>query len=218
MEQGLTWLSDIKEKYNVQVITDLHECWQAAPVAKVCDYLQIPAFLCRQTDLLTAAVETGRAVNVKKGQFLAPGDTKNIVTKAKEVAGQHGLVSNIMLTERGSSFGYGNLVVDMRSFQIMARNEVPVIFDITHSLQLPGAGGNGDVSGGQRDFAPLLARSATATGYLSGYFIEIHTDPKNAKSDAATQVSIEQGNDLLSQIIPLWHYTNELKKIDDTFS
>ena len=188
-----------------------------AEAAEVIDVLQIPAFLCRQTDLLVAAAETGRAVNVKKGQFLAPENSQHIISKVVSAARAKGFEANYALTERGVTFGYGNLIVDMRGLKIMSDLGAPTIFDITHSLQLPAAGGtSGEVSGGLRNFAPVLARAATATGYLDGYFLEVHANPNQAKSDAATQLSIEQASTLLRQIIPLWYHlkaSNEQDKI-----
>ena len=179
--------------------------------------LQIPAFLCRQTDLLIAAVETGKMVNVKKGQFVAPAGMQNVVDKAKEVAAKNKLPLKLALTERGASFGYGNLVVDPRSFPIMAETGVPIIFDITHSTQLPGGGSGAKVSGGERRFAPTLARAATATGVLAGYFLEVHSDPHKAKSDSAVQLSIKQAETLLRQIISLWYASRDYDSIDKNF-
>lgn len=196
------------------VLTDIHEVVQVAPVAEVCDVLQIPAFLCRQTDLLVAAVQSGRAVNVKKGQFLAPEGTAHIVNKAKAVCTETKKPLNLALTERGVSFGYGNLVVDMRGFPVMAAQGVPVIFDITHSTQQPSTS---EVTGGERRFAPVLARSALATGYLDGFFLEVHTDPKKAQSDAAVQLSILQAETLLRQIVPLWKEMRQASKNDKIF-
>jgi 2-dehydro-3-deoxyphosphooctonate aldolase (KDO 8-P synthase) len=213
------WFSDLKSKYNgLPILTDIHETHHAAPIAEVCDVLQIPAFLCRQTDLLVAAVETGRSVNVKKGQFLAPTGAHNIVDKARAAATAVGRSLDLALTERGTSFGYGDLIVDPRSFSMMAMAGVPVIFDVTHSLQQPAASGSKDaVSGGLREFAPMLTRAAIATGYVSGLFLEVHPDPKNAKSDAATQLSFEQAKALLSQVVPQLKKASELRAIDQIF-
>ena len=204
LEQAKKWFEIIKNKYGVPVLTDIHESYHAAACADVVDVLQIPAFLCRQTDLLVAACETGRMVNIKKGQMVAPSAMLNAVEKAKTACAKKNLPLRVALTERGASFGYGNLVVDMRSFPLMAEAGVPVIFDITHSTQLPAGGEGGRVSGGDRRFAPVLARSATATGYLDGYFLEVHADPSKAKSDKAVQLSIPQAETLLRQIIPFW--------------
>lgn len=204
LEQALKWFEVIKKKYSVPVLTDIHESYQAKACAGVIDVLQIPAFLCRQTDLLVAACETGRMVNIKKGQMVSPSAMLNAVEKARAACSAKNLPVRVALTERGASFGYGNLVVDMRSFPIMSEAGVPVIFDITHSTQLPAGSDGGKTSGGDRRFAPVLARSATATGYISGYFLEVHPDPKNAKSDKAVQLSLSQAEALLRQLIPMW--------------
>jgi 2-dehydro-3-deoxyphosphooctonate aldolase (KDO 8-P synthase) len=198
----MKWFANLKNKTQVSVLTDVHETWQCSEVAPVCDVLQIPAFLCRQTDLLKAAIESGRAVNVKKGQFLAPSGVKNIVEKAKQAAGDAGFSLQLALTERGTSFGYGDLIVDPRSFPIMAKANVPIVFDVTHSLQQPASGG-ASVTGGLREFAPMLTRAAIATGYVDGLFVEVHPDPKRAQSDAGTQLSIPQAQALLRQMIPM---------------
>jgi len=174
MDFGLDVLRQVKQETGVPIITDIHEPWQAEKVADVADILQIPAFLCRQTDLLVSAAKTGKAVNVKKGQFLAPWDAENIVDKLRSAG-----CENILLTERGASFGYNNLVVDMRSLAIM-RKFAPVVFDATHSVQLPSSQSNGDgpaVSGGQPEFIPLLSRAAVAAG-VDGVFMEVHDNPK----------------------------------------
>ena len=182
IEFGLRALRKVKEEFGLEVTTDIHESWQAEPVAEVVDIIQIPAFLCRQTDLLIAAAKTGKAVNVKKGQFLAPWDTKNIVEKLK-VSG----AKEIFLTERGVSFGYNNLVVDFRSLPIMS-NFAKVIFDATHSVQLPG--GMGNRSGGQREFVFPLIRAAVAVG-CDGVFMETHPNPDEALSDGPNQVPLK---------------------------
>lgn len=204
LEQAMKWFEIIKKKYNVGILTDIHESHHAAACAPVVDVLQIPAFLCRQTDLIVAACETGRIVNIKKGQMVSPESMLNAVDKARAACARKGLPLRVALTERGTSFGYGNLVVDMRSFPLMAKAGVPVIFDITHSTQLPGTHDGGKTTGGDRRFAPVLARSATATGYLDGYFLEVHPEPSKAKSDKTVQLSIPQGETLLRQLIPLW--------------
>jgi len=201
---AMKWFSNLKAKSQVSVLTDVHETWQCSEVAPVCDVLQIPAFLCRQTDLLKAAVETGRAVNVKKGQFLAPSGVKNIVDKAKQAAADAGFSMQLALTERGTSFGYGDLIVDPRGFPMMAKANVPIVFDVTHSLQQPASGGSKDaVTGGLREFAPMLTRAAVSTGYVDGLFVEVHPDPKRAQSDAATQLNIPQAQALLRQVVPM---------------
>ncbi|MBC7533079.1 MAG: 3-deoxy-8-phosphooctulonate synthase [Oligoflexus sp.] len=219
LPQTLKWFDAIKSKYpGLPVLTDVHETIQIAEAAEVIDVLQIPAFLCRQTDLLVAAAQTGRAVNVKKGQFLAPENAQHIISKMVAAANEKGFKPNYALTERGVTFGYGNLVVDMRGLKVMSDMGAPVIFDITHSLQLPAAGGSsGEISGGLRNFAPVLARAATATGYLDGFFLEVHSNPNKAKSDAATQLSIDQASVLLRQIIPLWYHLKAAKDSDSAF-
>jgi len=205
MEQTAKWFSDIAAKYHCATLTDVHECVHVKRASEFADVLQIPAFLCRQTDLIVAAVASGCAVNVKKGQFLSPAVGDSIVKKAVVTAREHGLEPNIALTERGTMFGYGDLIVDMRGFARMAASGAPVIFDITHSTQRTATGGaNETVSGGQREYAGLLARAAAATGYLSGFFIEVHPDPSKAKSDAAIQLNFAQAETLLRQILPLW--------------
>jgi len=182
IEKGLDILSFVKEKTDLPVVTDVHEPEQCAHAAEVADVLQIPAFLCRQTDLILAAAETGKAVNVKKGQFLAPDDCAQIVSKCRSVGNR-----NVTLCERGTTFGYHNLVVDFRGLPMMRSLGVPVIYDATHSLQLPG--GLGTETGGAREYAPALARAAAAVG-VDGYFFEVHDDPANAKSDRATQLPL----------------------------
>jgi 2-dehydro-3-deoxyphosphooctonate aldolase (KDO 8-P synthase) len=176
MDEGLKILADVKSQIGVPVLTDIHDIEQIEPVAAVVDVLQTPAFLCRQTDFIHAAASAGRPVNIKKGQFLAPGDMKNVVDKAREVSKQ----DNIMVCERGASFGYNNLVSDMRSLMIMRETGCPVVFDATHSVQLPG--GQGTSSGGQREFIPVLARAAVASG-VAGLFMETHPNPEKALSD-----------------------------------
>lgn len=183
VEKGLEILGRIKEEFGIPVLTDVHTESQCAVAAEVCDVLQIPAFLCRQTDLLLAAGETGAAINVKKGQFLAPWDMANVADKIAST-GNH----NIMLCDRGTSFGYNTLVSDFRSLPIMARTGYPVVFDATHSVQQPG--GQGTTSGGQREFAPVLARAACAVG-VSAIFIETHEDPDQAPSDGPNMIPVK---------------------------
>lgn len=180
---GLQAFADIKAQYGCATLTDVHEAFQCAPAAEVVDILQIPAFLCRQTDLLLAAGKTGKTVNVKKGQFLAPWDMAQVVKKIESTGNK-----NILLTERGCSFGYNTLVVDMRSFPIMKQTNYPVIFDATHAVQCPG--GNGTSSGGQREFAPVLARAAITTG-IAGIFAETHADPDKAPSDGPNMIPLK---------------------------
>lgn len=193
LDQGLAILQRVKDEVNVPVLTDIHESHQAAAVGEVVDVLQIPAFLCRQTDLLLAAAATGRTINVKKGQFLAPWDMKHVVKKLES-----GGASNILLTERGSSFGYNTLVVDFRSLPQMRELGYPVVFDATHSVQMPG--GQGDKSGGQRQFVSYLARAAAAIG-IDALFMEIHENPDSAPSDGPNMIPLDQLEDTLRQIL-----------------
>lgn len=189
METGLETLQHIKEELGVPVLTDVHDVAQVEPVAQVADVLQIPAFLCRQTDLLVAAAKSGRAVNVKKGQFLAPQDARNIVDKVREVG-----CEELLLTERGASFGYNNLVVDMRSLPIMRGFGVPVVFDVTHSLQLPG--GLGHATGGQAEYIEPLARAGVACG-VDAVFMEVHDCPERALSDGPNALPLDRLEALL---------------------
>jgi len=197
MEQGLKILAEVKQQIGVPVLTDVHTAEEVPFVAAVVDVLQTPAFLCRQTDFIQACAASGKPVNIKKGQFLAPGDMKNVVAKAKEA---NGGADTIMVCERGASFGYNNLVSDMRSLGIMRETGCPVVFDATHSVQLPG--GQGDKSGGQREFVPLLARSAVAAG-ISGIFIETHPDPERALSDGPNSWPLSQLGGLLESLVAL---------------
>ncbi|MUG68382.1 3-deoxy-8-phosphooctulonate synthase [Paenibacillus campinasensis] len=192
LDDGIRILRKVKDTFDLPIVTDIHESYQADIVAEVADVLQIPAYLCRQTDLLVAAAKTGRVINVKKGQFLAPWDMSNIVKKLEE-AGNH----NICLTERGTSFGYNNLVVDYRGLEIMKGLNYPVVFDATHSVQIPG--GNGTSSGGQREYVPTLARAAASVG-IAALFMEIHHDPDHALSDGPNMVPLDQLKDLLTQL------------------
>ncbi|MBI4050974.1 MAG: 3-deoxy-8-phosphooctulonate synthase [Elusimicrobia bacterium] len=191
--EGLKILGEIKKEFKVELLVDVHEPSQAEPAAEVADILQIPAFLCRQTDLIIACARTAKSINVKKGQFLSPWDMKNIVEKI-ESTGNH----QIFLTERGTCFGYGNLVVDMRGLEIMKSFGYPVIFDCTHSVQLPGA--LGVASGGQREFVPALARAATAIG-IAGLFIETHPDPNKALSDGPNSIALRDIPQFIEEII-----------------
>ena len=195
LEKGLAWLKTIKEELGVPVVTDIHESYQAAPAAEVADILQIPAFLCRQTDLLHAAAQTGRVVNVKKGQFLAPDDMRNVVDKLHESG-----CDQLMLTERGASFGYHNLVVDMRSLPIMRSFGYPVVFDGTHSVQLPG--GNGTSSSGNREYVEYLVRAAVGVG-IDALFLEVHDNPDEALSDGANMVYLDKLEDLLKEALAI---------------
>lgn len=197
MEQGLDILADVKKQLGVPVLTDVHAEHEIAAVAAVVDVLQTPAFLCRQTDFIQACAASGKPVNIKKGQFLAPGDMKQVVLKAKEA---NGGADSIMVCERGASFGYNNLVSDMRSLAIMRETACPVVFDATHSVQLPG--GQGDRSGGQREFIPVLARAAVAVG-VAGLFMETHPDPSKALSDGPNAWPLGQMASLLEQLMEL---------------
>ena len=192
MDEGLAILNKVKSETGIPVLTDIHEPSQAVAAGEVADVLQIPAFLCRQTDLLVAAAKTGKPVNVKKGQFLAPWDMKNVVTKLEESG-----CKNILLTDRGTQFGYNNLVADMRAIPLMQKFGYPVIFDATHSAQLPG--GDGSTTAGMRDMIPTLAKSAVAAG-CNGLFMEIHDNVNEAKSDAATQWPLDQLESLLTDL------------------
>ncbi|MBT1686427.1 3-deoxy-8-phosphooctulonate synthase [Dawidia soli] len=195
VEGGLDILRRVKKDLQVPIVTDVHESYQCAEAAEVADVLQIPAFLCRQTDLLKAAARTGKAVKIKKGQFMAPEDMKYAVDKVRGEGN-----NNVFLTERGASFGYHTLVVDMRSLPIM-RQYTPVIFDVTHSVQQPG--GKGGSSGGQREFAPFLARAAAAAG-VDGFFIETHPNPEKALSDGPNMIPLHQMEDFLRMLKRYW--------------
>ncbi|MGN6488345.1 MAG: 3-deoxy-8-phosphooctulonate synthase [Devosia sp.] len=195
IEEALPILEAVKRETGLPVTTDVHEREQCAIAAEVVDILQIPAFLSRQTDLLVAAAATGKVVNVKKGQFLAPWDMKNVAAKLDQAG-----ASGVLLTERGTSFGYNTLVVDMRGLPIMAETGKPVIFDATHSVQQPG--GRGESSGGQREYAPVLTRAAVAVG-VAGVFIETHEDPDNAPSDGANMIPLDQIDGLVTELVAL---------------
>ena len=204
-EGGLQILERVKKDLKVPVVTDVHESYQCADVAAVVDVLQIPAFLCRQTDLLRAAAKTGKAVKIKKGQFMAPEDMKYAVDKVREEGN-----NNVFLTERGASFGYHTLVVDMRSLPIM-RQYTPVIFDVTHSVQQPG--GKGGSSGGQREFAPTLARAAAAAG-VDGFFIETHPTPETALSDGPNMIHLHNMEAFLTMLKKVWQIGKEYGTYD----
>ncbi len=201
MEKGLDILADVRKQFDVPVLTDVHTEEEVGPVAQVVDVLQTPAFLCRQTDFIQACARSGKPVNIKKGQFLAPDDMTNVVKKAREAAREANLSEDsFMVCERGASFGYNNLVSDMRSLSIMRKTGCPVVFDATHSVQLPG--GLGDASGGQREFVPVLARAAIAVG-VAGLFMETHPNPAEAKSDGPNAVPLDRMKDLLTQLVAL---------------
>jgi 2-dehydro-3-deoxyphosphooctonate aldolase (KDO 8-P synthase) len=201
MERGLEILAKVQRELKVPVLTDVHNEAEIEAVAAVVDVLQTPAFLCRQTDFIRAVAQSGKPVNIKKGQFLAPGDMKNVIAKARAAALEHGLSEDRFLAcERGASFGYNNLVSDMRSLAIMRDTGAPVVFDATHSVQLPG--GQGTSSGGQREFVPVLARAAIAVG-VAGVFMETHPDPANAMSDGPNAVPLRHMRALLEQLVSI---------------
>ncbi len=195
LKEGIKLLEFVKNKYDVPVLTDVHETTQVSPLKEVVDIFQIPAFLCRQTDLIEEAAKTGKWVNVKKGQFLAPNDCKHIVTKIQETGSR-----KYFITERGTSFGYNNLVFDLRVIPILHSMDIPVIFDGTHSAQLPGAAGN--ITGGQREFIPDLMRGAVSVG-IEGLFMEVHPNPPEAKSDSTTQYYLSEVKTLLKNLLKL---------------
>ena len=201
MEKGLDILADVRKQFNVPVLTDVHTEVEVGPVSAVVDMLQTPAFLCRQTDFIQACARSGKPVNIKKGQFMAPDDMMNVVKKAKEAAKEAGVPEdNFTVCERGASFGYNNRVSDMRSLAIMRKTGCPVVFDATHSVQLPG--GLGDASGGQREFVPVLARAAIAVG-VAGLFMETHPNPACAMSDGPNAVPLHRMKELLAQLVTL---------------
>ncbi len=195
IEKGLNILSDVNKEFNIPILTDVHESYQCKEVANIVDIIQIPAFLCRQTDLLTAAAETQKIINIKKGQFLAPWDMENVINKVLDVGN-----NNIMLTERGTSFGYNTLVSDMRSIPQMSKFGFPIIFDATHSVQKPG--GLGLTSGGQREFVSILSRAAVSIG-ISGLFIEAHENPDKAPSDGPNMVKLSELKKILTKLIEI---------------
>lgn len=200
LEDGLRILKRVKDIYGIPVCTDIHEPWQAEPVAQVADILQIPAFLCRQTDLLVAAAKTGKCINIKKAQFLAPWDMKNCLDKVRQSGNDR-----VMLCERGTSFGYNTLVVDMTGLRVMKEFGVPVIFDATHSVQKPG--GNGTSTGGNREYVEYLAKAAVAVG-VDGLFMETHPDPDRAKSDGPNMVPLDEMENLLQKLIRVYEAVN----------
>jgi len=216
MEKGLEILAEVKKQIGVPVLTDVHEIDEIKPVAEVVDVLQTPAFLCRQTDFIRACAQSGKPVNIKKGQFLAPHDMKNVIDKARAAAKEAGLEENNFLAcERGVSFGYNNLVSDMRSLAIMRETGCPVVFDATHSVQLPG--GQGTSSGGQREFVPVLARAAIAVG-ISGIFMEAHPNPAEAKSDGPNAVPLGRMKELLATLAELDRVVKKAGFLETDFS
>ena len=216
MEKGLEILAKVKRELKVPVLTDVHSEDEIAAVAAVVDVLQTPAFLCRQTDFIRAVAQSGKPVNIKKGQFLAPADMKNVIAKARVAAREKGLPEdNFMACERGASFGYNNLVSDMRSLAIMRETGAPVVFDATHSVQLPG--GQGTSSGGQREFVPVLSRAAVAVG-VAGLFMETHPDPAKALSDGPNAVPLKHMKALLEQLVALDRVIKQQPLLENDFS
>jgi len=200
MEKGLEILTRVKREIGVPVLTDIHDISEIEPVSKVVDVLQTPAFLCRQTDFIHACAQSGKPVNFKKGQFLSPHEMLNVIDKARAAAKEVNLPDQFMVCERGASFGYNNLVSDMRSLAILREAKAPVVFDATHSVQLPG--GQGNTSGGQREFVPVLARAAVAAG-ISGLFMETHPDPAKALSDGPNAVPLNRMKELLESLVAI---------------
>ena len=200
MEKGLEILAKVKKQVDVPVLTDVHDISEIAAVASVVDVLQTPAFLCRQTDFIRACAQSGKPVNFKKGQFLSPHEMLNVIEKARVAAAEKNLPDQFMVCERGASFGYNNLVSDMRSLAILRESNAPVVFDATHSVQLPG--GQGNSSGGQREFVPVLARAAVAVG-ISGLFMETHPDPAKALSDGPNAVPLDRMKELLESLVAI---------------
>ena len=216
IDRGLEILARVRGELGIPVLTDVHSEDQILQVAGVVDVLQTPAFLCRQTDFIRAVAQSGKPVNIKKGQFLAPGDMKNVIDKARAAAREAGLeADNFMACERGASFGYNNLVSDMRSLAIMRETGAPVVFDATHSVQLPGA--QGSSSGGQREMVPVLARAAVAAG-VSGLFMETHPDPAQALSDGPNAVPLKHMRALLESLIELDHVTKRHGLLEQAFA
>ncbi|WP_397409191.1 3-deoxy-8-phosphooctulonate synthase [Polaromonas sp.] len=216
MEKGLEILAKVRRELNLPILTDVHSESEIAAVAAVVDVLQTPAFLCRQTDFIHAVAQSGKPVNIKKGQFLAPGDMKNVIDKARAAAREKGLnEDNFMACERGASFGYNNLVSDMRSLAIMRETGAPVVFDATHSVQLPG--GQGTTSGGQREMVPVLARAAVAVG-IAGLFMETHPDPSKAMSDGPNAVPLKHMKVLLETLLELDRVTKKNGFLENNFS
>jgi 2-dehydro-3-deoxyphosphooctonate aldolase (KDO 8-P synthase) len=216
MDKGLEILAKVKKTLNVPVLTDVHSEAEVPTVAQFVDVLQTPAFLCRQTDFIRAVAQSGKPVNIKKGQFLAPGDMKNVIQKARDAAREKGLPDDVfMACERGASFGYNNLVSDMRSLAIMRETGAPVVFDATHSVQLPG--GQGTSSGGQREFVPVLSRAAVGVG-VAGLFMETHPDPAHALSDGPNAVPLKHMRALLEQLVAIDRVVKSQPLLENDFS
>jgi 2-dehydro-3-deoxyphosphooctonate aldolase (KDO 8-P synthase) len=214
MEKGLEILAAVRKEIGVPVLTDVHTEEEIPLVASVVDVLQTPAFLCRQTDFINACARSGKPVNIKKGQFLAPGDMKNVIDKARAAAAEAGLPDQFMACERGVSFGYNNLVSDMRSLAIMRESNCPIVFDATHSVQLPG--GQGTSSGGQREHVPVLARAAVAAG-VSGLFMETHPNPATALSDGPNAVPLGRMKELLTTLVEIDRIVKKAGFIESNF-
>ena len=216
MDKGLEILADVRREIGVPVLTDIHSIEEIAAVSSVVDVLQTPAFLCRQTDFIVACAQSGKPVNIKKGQFLAPGDMKNVMDKARQAARDAGLnEDNFMACERGASFGYNNLVSDMRSLAIMRESNCPVVFDATHSVQLPG--GQGTSSGGQREHIPVLSRAAVAAG-IAGLFMETHPNPAQALSDGPNAVPLGRMKELLTTLVELDRVVKKAGFLESSFA
>ncbi|RSZ58830.1 3-deoxy-8-phosphooctulonate synthase [Massilia atriviolacea] len=216
MDKGLDILADVRREIGVPVLTDIHTIEEIAAVSSVVDVLQTPAFLCRQTDFIVACAQSGKPVNIKKGQFLAPGDMKNVIDKARQAARDAGLdEDNFMACERGASFGYNNLVSDMRSLAIMRESNCPVVFDATHSVQLPG--GQGTSSGGQREHIPVLSRAAVAAG-IAGLFMETHPNPAQALSDGPNAVPLGRMKELLTTLVELDRVVKKAGFLESSFA
>ena len=216
MDEGLKMLDEVRRQVGVPILTDVHTAEQVPVVASVVDVLQTPAFLCRQTDFIEACARSGKPVNIKKGQFLAPHDMVNVVAKAREAAAEAGLeTNNFMVCERGASFGYGNLVSDMRSLAIMRETKAPVVFDATHSVQLPG--GQGTSSGGDRRFVPVLSRAAVAVG-IDGLFMETHPNPACALSDGPNCVPLHRMSDLLEDLVRIDRVVKSFDYLENDFN
>ena len=216
MDKGLEILADVKREIGVPVLTDIHTIEEIAAVSSVVDVLQTPAFLCRQTDFIVACAQSGKPVNIKKGQFLAPGDMKNVIDKARQAARDAGLnEDNFMACERGVSFGYNNLVSDMRSLAIMRESNCPVVFDATHSVQLPG--GQGTSSGGQREHIPVLSRAAVAAG-IAGLFMETHPNPAQALSDGPNAVPLGRMKELLTTLVDIDRIVKKAGFLESSFT